>query len=107
MSSGGAGLKAHREMTLLRIQHAVPAFEAWKRAFDGDPVSRKEGGVRRYEIHRAASDPNLVVIDLHFDGLQEATAFLEKLRRLWSGPGKAVMKEPQAQIFETIESVAL
>lgn len=28
-------------MQVLRIQHAVPNFEVWKRAFDSDPMGRK------------------------------------------------------------------
>ena len=28
-------------MVTLRIQHSVPTFDAWKRAFDADPVDRR------------------------------------------------------------------
>jgi hypothetical protein len=54
-------------MPILQIQHAVRDFDAWKRAFDSDPVGRQQGGVRRYRILRAADDPNFVVIELEFD----------------------------------------
>lgn len=91
-------------MPVLRIQHSVPNFEAWKRAFDGDPVDRKGGGVRRYEIHRSVSDPNFVMIDLAFDDTANAQAFHDRLLRLWDGPAKAVTHNPQAWIVETIES---
>lgn len=89
-------------MPTLRIQHSVPAFDAWKRAFDADPVDRKGSGVRRHRIHRSVRDANFVMIDLEFDTLAEAEAFLEKLKVLWSGPGKAVMKNPEAWIVETV-----
>jgi hypothetical protein len=26
-------------MIILRIEHAVPDFEAWKKAFDSDPIT--------------------------------------------------------------------
>lgn len=91
-------------MPTLRIQHAVPSFDAWKRAFDSDPIDRKGGGVRRYQIHRPATDPNFVMIDLDFDTVATAEQFLQKLTRLWNGPAKAVMQNPQAWIVETIES---
>jgi hypothetical protein len=91
-------------MPILRIQHTVPTFDAWKQAFDSDPVNRKAGGVRRYQIHRSVADPNFVMIDLYLDTLAQAEAFLQSLSRLWNGPGKAVMKNPETWILETVES---
>ena len=51
-------------MPTVRIEHAVPNFEQWKRAFDSDPVNRKGSGVRGYQVLRAQDDPNHVMIDL-------------------------------------------
>ena len=70
---------------VLYIEHSVRDFDAWKRAFDTDPVGREQNGVRRYRILRAADDPNFVVIELEFDGATEAEAFAGKLRELWGG----------------------
>jgi hypothetical protein len=94
-------------MTILRVQHAVPNFDGWKRAFDNDPIDRKGSGVRRYTVHRSVPDPNFVMIDLEFDTVAEAEKVLEKLRRLWSGAGGAVMRNPEAWIVETVESKSL
>jgi len=94
-------------MPILRIQHSVPSFEGWKRAFDSDPVDRKGSGVRRYVVHRSIADPNFVMIDLELDSMAEAERLLQKLRDLWSGPGKAVMQNPEAWIVETVESKSL
>ena len=91
-------------MPILHIQHSVPNFEGWKRAFDGDPMDRKGSGVRRYHVRRCVTDPNFVMIDLEFDTLAEAERLLEKLRHLWAGPGGAVMRNPEAWIVETVES---
>ena len=88
----------------MRIQHRVPNFEGWKRAFDDDPLDRKASGVRRYLVHRPVTDPNFVMVDLEFDSIAEAERLLEKLRRLWAGPGAAVMRNPEAWIVETVES---
>ena len=74
-------------MALLRIQHVVPSFDGWKRAFDREPMDRKAAGVRRYHVHRSVADSNLVMIDLEFDTVAEAERLLEKLRQLWAGPG--------------------
>lgn len=94
-------------MPTLRVQHSVPTFDDWKRAFDNDPVDRKGGGVRRYEIHRSVSDPNFVMIDLEFDAVADAEAFHDRLRRLWDGPARAVTRDPVAWVVETVESAAI
>ena len=91
-------------MTILRIQHSVPNFDGWKRAFDSDPMNRKGSGVRRYHVLRSITDPNFVMIDLEFDTAGEAEAMLERLRGLWAGPGGAVMRNPEAWIVEAVES---
>lgn len=94
-------------MVILRVQHSVPDFDGWKRAFDMDPIDRKGSGVRSYAVHRSTPDPHFVMIDLNFGTVAEAEGMLEKLRRLWAGPGGAVMRNPEAWIVETIESKAL
>ena len=94
-------------MPILRIQHSVPNFEGWKRAFDSDPMDRKGSGVRRYNVHRSVADPNFVMIDLELDTLAEAERLLEKLRHLWVGPGGSVMRNPEAWIVETVESISI
>ena len=94
-------------MPILRIQHSVPNFESWKRAFESDPMDRKASGVRQYHVHRSVEDPNFVMIDLEFDSVAEAERLLERLRRLWAGPGGAVMQNPEAWVVETVESKSL
>jgi hypothetical protein len=94
-------------MPTLRIQHAVSSFEAWKRAFDSDPMGRKSAGVRRYRVQRPIDDPAFVMIDLELDSIAEAERLLENLRTLWNGAAKAVMKDPAAWVVETVESTEL
>jgi len=91
-------------MPILHIQHSVPDFDGWKRAFDNDPMDRKGSGVRRYHVHRAVADPTFVMIDLEFDTREEAERLLDKLRHLWAGPGAALTRSPQAWVVDTIES---
>ncbi len=79
-------------MPIVRIQHGVPNFEGWKRAFDADPINRKASGVRRYQVYRSVADPAFVMIDLETDTVAEAENFLVKLRGLWSGAGATVMR---------------
>jgi hypothetical protein len=86
----------------LRIEHPVPDFDAWKQAFDSDPVGREQGGVRRYRVLRQVDDPNYVMIDLEFDSSSEAETFLAALRELWGRVD--VMRDPKARIVEMVES---
>jgi len=69
-------------MPIVRIEHAVPNFEKWKQTFDSDPANRKGAGVRRYQIVRLRDDPNYVMIDLEFDGVDEAEGFLHNAANL-------------------------
>ena len=94
-------------MPILRIEHAVPDFTGWKRAFDSDPADRKGSGVRRYQVLRSVEDPNYVLIDLEFDTLDDAEGLLAKMRRVWNGEGASVMRNPQARIVETFEATEL
>lgn len=91
-------------MPILRIEHSVPDFDGWKRAFDGDPVGRKQAGVRRYQILRSIDDPSYVMIDLEFDTASEAEALLAAMRGVWSRVEGTVMSNPQARIAEIVES---
>jgi hypothetical protein len=92
-------------MPILRIEHAVPDFAGWKRAFDSDPANRKGSGVRRYQVFRSVEDPNFVMIDLEFDSQSDAEGLLATMRRVWSGEGQKVMRNPQARIVETVETI--
>lgn len=88
-------------MPTLRIEHLVPDYEAWKRAFDGDPIGRGRSGVRSHRIMRSVGDPNYVLIDLEFDTVGEAEAVQAALRQLWGRVD--VMREPRSRIVDTVE----
>jgi len=89
---------------MLRIQHPVPDFDGWKKAFDRDPVGRQKSGVRRYQILRAADDPNFVMIDLEFDSAAQAEALLAAMRVVWGEVQGTIMTNPEARIVEAVES---
>ena len=91
-------------MYILRIEHPVPNFEGWKRAFDSDPVGREKMGVRRYQILRAVEDPNYVMIDLEFDTVSQAEALLAAMRVVWGRVEGTIMMNPQARIVEAVET---
>jgi hypothetical protein len=93
-------------MYVLRIEHPIPNYDAWKKAFDSDPVGRKKMGVRRYQILRPVDDPNYVMIDLEFDTAHEAEALLAAMRLVWGRVEGTIMSNPKARIVEAVETLA-
>jgi hypothetical protein len=90
-------------MAILQIEHTVRDFDAWKQAFDNDPVGREQGGVRA--LSRAADDPKFVVIELEFDSAAGAEAFAERLRELWERVGGELgLERRKLRILETVEA---
>lgn len=94
-------------MTVLHIEHPVPSFEGWKKAFDSDPIDRKSSGVKKYRLYRSLPNPGYVAIDLEFENYQDAENTLKKLQALWTKVEGSVMTGPRVQIFDVIESVSL
>ena len=90
-------------MYILRIEHPVPDFDGWKRAFDSDPVGREKMGVRRYQILRPTDDLHYVMIDLEFDTASQAEALLAAMRAVWGRVEGTIMTNPQARIVEVAE----
>ena len=91
-------------MHILRIEHPVPDYDGWKKAFDSDPVGRERSGVRRHRVFRPLDDPNYVMIDLEFNTAKEAEAMLAALRALWGRVEGTMMRNPQARIVEVVET---
>lgn len=90
-------------MPTVRIEHAVPDFDAWKKVFDSDPAGREQRGVRRYRVLRAV-DSSVVMIDLDFDTVADAEAFLVVMRGIWDRVQGSLIDVPQARIAEVVEA---
>lgn len=90
-------------MHILRLEHPVPNFDSWKKAFDSDPIGRKQMGVRRYHVYRPTDDPDYALVDLEFDSASQAEACLSALRTLWSRVQGSVMNDPRVRILSLIE----
>jgi ribosomal protein L35AE/L33A len=91
-------------MVILQVEHKVPSFDGWKKAFDSDPVGRKKFNVRRYRIYRPADDPNYAMVDLELDSVADAEAVLAALRVMWKQVEGTVMMGPKTRIVELVES---
>jgi hypothetical protein len=91
-------------MTILRIEHKVPDFDGWRKAFDSDPLHRQASGVRRYRIIRPVDDAHFVSVELEFTYQAEAEAMLTALKKLWGEVEGKVMINPHVRIFNLVES---
>jgi heme-degrading monooxygenase HmoA len=91
-------------MVIVQIEHAVPNFDRWKAAYDSDPVNREQSGVRRYRVLRPLDNPNFAMIDLEFNSLSEAEAFLAAMRKVWGRVEGTVIESPRVRVVEVVES---
>ena len=91
-------------MILLHIEHSVPNFDAWKTAFDSDPVGRQKSGVRCYRVLRPIDDPDCAIIDLEFDTLNQAESLLAAMQHVWARVGGTLIKDPQWRIAEIADT---
>ena len=93
--------------SVLRIEHAVPDYESWKReGFDRDPIGRERNGVRRYRVLRSSDNPALVAIELEFDSRAAAEAFAVALSEMWRRVQDRFgwPELPEARIYELAEA---
>jgi heme-degrading monooxygenase HmoA len=91
-------------MIIVQIEHPVPNFDAWKKAFDSDPVGRERSGVRRYKVLRPMDNQNYSMVDLEFDSSSEVEAFLAAMREVWSRVEGKIIESPRVRIVEVVES---
>ena len=92
-------------MIILRIEHRVANYEGWKKAYDSDPINRKQSGVRRYRIYQLTDDPNYVIIDLEFDTLNGAETALTALHKMWKNVEGSLMFKPKTSILDLTETI--
>ncbi len=95
---------------LVLVHHPVGVgpfadFDAWKGAFDSDPVDRAGHGVQRHWIYRSP-EADYVAIGLEFGSLEEASAFKRDLdsglAEVWSRMG---LEGSAARVLEEVEAV--
>ena len=92
-------------MFILQIEHRVPTYEGWKKAFDADPMNRKKMGVIRYQVCRQEEEPDNIIIDLYFDSMQNLQAMLAALQNLWKKVDGTVMTNAKTRILNIKEAV--
>ena len=92
-------------MITVRIEHPISSFDTWKAAFDRDPVDRAGSGVTHYTVTRPLDDDAFVMIDLDFAGTEQAAAFVDRMRQVWSSAqaAPALRGAPQVRIVRQVE----
>jgi hypothetical protein len=94
-------------MRTLHIEHPITTYAAWKGAFDRFAGVRAEAGVRSHRISQPVDDETYVMVDLEFEGVEEAERFLGILReRVWSSPENSpgLAGEPITRILVTVDA---
>ena len=78
-------------MTSLHIEHRVHDLGRWIETFQSFDDFRAEGGVKDVRVRHGVDDPNYIAVDLEFDSVETARAFLGRLEeQIW----------PNAQHFD-------
>lgn len=94
-------------MATLRVELEVRDYDMWRDAFERDAGGRERSGARGYRIFRPVDNERAVMLDIDFDSVTDAGAFLETLRtKVWPSPEKAPAKlgEPRTHILEMADS---
>ena len=94
-------------MTTLRIEHAIHDYDLWQAAFDGFADVRTKAGVRAFTIRRPVDNPKYLMLDLEFDTIERAGAFVAFLEQnVWSSPKSSpgLAGLPQTQILDVIRN---
>jgi hypothetical protein len=92
-------------MPTLHIDHAISDLAVWRGAFDALRDARRQAGVICESVRHPVGDPGRIVVDLDFESLADAEAFLEFLEtRIWATPANApaLVGSPTAIILDTV-----
>ncbi|MCB0602087.1 MAG: hypothetical protein KDC28_12705 [Saprospiraceae bacterium] len=94
-------------MIVLRIEHKIANYTGWKKAFENDPIDRKQSGVKKYRIYRPVGDEAFVIIDLEFEHLEQAQATKAALENIFPKIEGSIIFGVQLKILEVIETVEI
>jgi len=92
-------------MATLHIQHPITDFETWTSAFNRFREARRNAGVQAQRIQRPVDNERYVVIDLDFETVNKAQAFLGFLRNtIWTSAANSpgLVGTPEAWVLEEV-----
>lgn len=89
-------------MTSLHIEHTVNDIQPWLETFRSFDDFRAEGGVKAVQVRQRVDDPNYITVDLDFDTIDKAQAFLARLEtQIWPH-SPHFDGTPTTQVLETL-----
>ena len=94
-------------MTTLKIEHKISNYDGWKKAFDSDPIGRKKSGVKRYRIYQPDDKPDIVIIELDFDNIEQAQATQAALQQILPNIEGKLIFDIKLSILNIMEEVTL
>jgi hypothetical protein len=82
------------------IQHRVADYDTWRKAYDGFAPVQEAAGVTHESVHRAAEDPNDILVLHRFGSLEAAESFFARqdLRETMHEGG--VQGQPRIEIYQ-------
>jgi hypothetical protein len=89
-------------MTSLHIEHSVHDLGPWLETFRSFDDFRVRGGVKAAQVRHRVDDPNYIAVDLEFDSIEQARAFLAQLEEQIWPTNPHFDGAPTAHILETI-----
>ena len=91
-------------MPILHIENTVRDFDSWKTAFDKYEQFRAAQGVRAYRMTRSIADPTKVNVDLGFDTVDDARAFVGHLEKIWASPQsqREMLLHSTPEVYEVV-----
>ena len=93
-------------MATLHIEHAITDLPTWLGAFHRFADARAGAGVRATRIHQPVDDDRYIVVQLDFDEVDQATAFLDFLRNVvWASPDASpgLKGAPTGRVLTAVE----
>lgn len=97
-------------MPTLHIDHAISDLALWRGAFDPLHDTRRRAGVTHELVRQPIDDPHRILVDLDFDTIEHAEAFLDFLQTtIWSAPTEApaLVGAPTAVILEVVHETPI
>lgn len=94
-------------MITLRIEHKIASYDGWKKAFESDPINRKQSGVKQYRIYRPVDDERFVIIDLDFSNLEQAQAAKSALQNIFPKIEGSLIFGVQLKVLNVAEAKEL
>jgi hypothetical protein len=92
-------------LATLHIEHEITDLDTWLSAFAAFAEARRTAGVTTEWIRQPVSDDRYIVVDLDFDTVEGASAFLEFLTSVvWQVPenAPALAGTPRTMILRSV-----